>query len=359
MSLSKPVPRAVSDPTPIGVAVIGAGYWGPNLIRNFNASDECDLRWVCDIDIDRARKAVGKRSTVGITTSLDAVLDDDDVHAVAIATPAATHGELGMVGLEAGRHVLMEKPLAASVGEGEKLVAAAHSRGLVLMCDHTYCYTPAVRRIRELIDTGALGEIQYIDCVRINLGLVQPDIDVIWDLAPHDLSILDFILPANNTPQAVAAHGADPLGAGRASLAYLTLPLGGRAIAHAHVNWLSPTKVRNMVIGGSKRMLVWDDLHPTQRLSLYDRGIEVGVAMDDEQRRSKLVSYRIGDVVSPALPEYEALGAVVTEFAAAIRQKRAPATDARAGLRVLRILEAASASLHDSGMPVPLESYWK
>jgi predicted dehydrogenase len=345
------------DSAPIGVAVIGAGYWGPNLVRNFNASDECDLRWVCDLDIDRARKAVGRRSTIGLTRSLDEVLNDDNVEAVAIATPAATHGEIGMICLEAGRHILMEKPLAASVAEGEKLVYAAHERGLVLMSDHTYCYTPAVRRIRKLIDEGELGEIQYIDSVRINLGLVQPDIDVIWDLAPHDLSILDFILPAKNTPLAVAAHGADPLGTGRASVAYLTLPLGGGTIAHAHVNWLSPTKVRNMVIGGSNRMLVWDDLHPTQRLSLYDKGVEFDDALDDEQRRNKLISYRVGDVVSPVLPEYEALGAVVAEYVAAIRMRRPPATDARAGLRVLRILEAASASLHGNGKLVSLEGY--
>ena len=345
------------DFSPIGIAVIGAGYWGPNLIRNINASEDCDLRWVCDIDPDRANRAVGRRSTVGITTSIETVLEDAQVHAVAIATPAATHGEIALACLEAGRHVLIEKPLAASAAEGESLLAAADACGLVVMCDHTYCYTPAVRRIRDLIASGELGEIQYIDSVRINLGLVQPDIDVIWDLAPHDLSILDFILPDRNVPLAVAAHGADPLSAGRASVAFLFLPLAGSAIAHAHVNWLSPTKVRRTVIGGTRRMLVWDDLHPTQRLSLYDKGIDFDDVMDDGTRRSKLISYRIGDVVSPALPEYEALGAVVAEFVAAIRQARPPATDGRAGLRVLRVLEAASASLNDHGALMPLDAY--
>jgi predicted dehydrogenase len=211
-----------------------------------------------------------------------------------------------------------------------------------------------VRRIRDLVLAGELGDIQYVDSVRINLGLLQPDIDVIWDLAPHDLSILDFVLPDRSLPIGVAAHGADPVGAGRASVAYLTLPLGGNAIAHAHVNWLSPTKVRTTIVGGSKRMLVWDDLHPTQRLSLYDKGVDVAAVLDDDARRSKLISYRVGDVLSPALPEYEALGAAVTEFVAAIREGRAPATDGRSGLRVLRILEATSASLARDGALIPL-----
>jgi predicted dehydrogenase len=209
-----------------------------------------------------------------------------------------------------------------------------------------------VRHIRHLIADGEIGDIQYVESVRINLGLLQPDVDVIRDLAPHDLSVLDFVLPEGNQPVGVSAHGADPLRAGRASLAYLTLPLRGDAIAHSHVNWLSPTKVRSMIIGGSKRMLVWDDLHPTQRLSLYDKGVELAEVTDDEARRSKLISYRVGDIVSPALPEYEALGAVVAEFVAAIRQHRAPATDGHAGLRVLELLEAASASLRLDGAVV-------
>jgi predicted dehydrogenase len=347
----------VGTDAPLGVAVIGAGYWGPNLIRNFGASDACDLRWVCDLDEQRAHKVVGRHSSARVTTSLEDVLNDDAVEAVAIATPAGTHAAVGIACLEAGRHVLVEKPLAHTVADGEKLVAAAEERGLVLMCDHTYCYTPAVQRIRQYMQEGALGDLQYIDSVRINLGLLQHDIDVMWDLAPHDLSVFDYLLADANSPIGVAAHGADPLAAGQASIAYLAIPLGGNAIAHAHVNWLSPTKVRQMIIGGSKRMLVWDDLHPTQRISVYDKGVDLSPALDSDARRRTLISYRVGDVISPALPEYEALGAVIAELVAAIREGRPAATDGKSGLRVLRILDAASTSLATAGALVPLGAY--
>jgi len=341
----------------MGVAVVGAGYWGPNLVRNFSASEDWDLRVVCDLDVERAQRVVGRHSTVRVTSSLDEVLSDPEVVAVAVATPASTHSEVALACLDAGRHVLVEKPLAPTVVEGEKLVAAAAEHGLVLMCDHTYCYTPAVRRIRELVAEGVLGDIQYVDSVRINLGLVQPDIDVLWDLAPHDLSILDFILPADRQPTGVAAHGADPIGVGQACVAYLSLPLNGGAIAHVHVNWLSPTKIRHTIIGGSKQMLVWDDLHPTQRLSMYDKGVELTAAMGTEARRQTLVRYRAGDMIAPALPEAEALGSVVAELAASIREHRVPLTDGHAGLRVLRILEAAGASVERAGQTVPLVEY--
>jgi predicted dehydrogenase len=341
----------------LGVAVVGAGYWGPNLVRNFQAFDGTDLKWVCDLSLDRARKVLGSGRATQVTDDLECVLSDDTVDAVAIATPAGTHAAVALACLDAGKHVLVEKPLAASVAEGEKMVAAAAERGLILMCDHTYCYTPVVRRIRDLVAAGEIGEIQYVDAVRINLGLVQRDIDVFWDLAPHDLSILDFVLPLSRQPLAVAATGADPIGAGRACVGYLTLPLAGNAIAHAHVNWLSPTKVRTTIIGGSRRTIVWDDLHPYQRLSIHDRGVEVGVGDDPSQIRERLVSYRIGDMVAPALPEGEALAQVVREFTAAIHERRPAQTDGGSGLRVLRILEAASKSLEGGGTPVELVDY--
>jgi predicted dehydrogenase len=275
---------------------------------------------------------------------------------VAIATPARTHREVASQCFDAGKHVLVEKPLAPSVADGRVLVEQAEEAGLVLMCDHTFCYTPPVRRIRDLVAAGALGDVQYVDSVRINLGLVQPDVDVFWDLAPHDLSILDFVLPPDRRPAAVAAQGADPIGAGKACVGYLTLPLDGNAIAHAHVNWLSPTKIRTMIVAGSERMLVWDDLHPTQRLSMYDKGVELRADVaSSEDRRMALISYRVGDLVAPALPEAEALGGVVAEFTAAIRSRRRALTDGHAGLRVLEILEAAAQSLADDGAAVPLK----
>jgi len=339
----------------LGIVVVGAGYWGPNLIRNFMKSDDWHLQAVCDANLSRAQAVIGKYSTVQAVTSLEQVLADPAVDAVAIATPAGTHFELARAALEAGKHVLIEKPIAASVAEAQKLVELAEDRGLVLMTDHTFVYTPAVQKIRQLISAGELGEISYIDSVRINLGLIQPDIDVVWDLAPHDLSIFDAILPEHNRPAAVSAFGVDPVGAGRACVAYLNLPLAGGGIAHTHVNWLSPVKIRTMVIGGSKKMIVWDDMSTTQRISLYDKGVDLSAAMDPAQRSATLVSYRLGEMVAPALTEREALGNMVTEFAASITEKRAPLTDGWAGLRVVQTLHAASASLDSNGSLISLE----
>ena len=345
--------------TAIGVAVIGAGYWGPNLVRNFQASPSFYLRWLCDLDLPRAQKLLGRYSTIQATDSLDTVLADPEVHAVALATPAGTHAELALKALRAGKHVLVEKPLAASYEEGKQLVEEAEKLGLMLMCDHTYCYTPAVGHIREMLHAGELGDVHYIDSVRINLGLVQRDIDVTWDLAPHDLSILDFVLPPGCDPVAVSAHGADPLGTGRACVSYLTLELSTGGIAHIHVNWLSPIKVRTTIVGGSKRTLVWDDLNPTQRISVFDRGVDVATPeeLDAAQRRDMLVSYRSGDMIAPALVEREALGSMVEAFARSIRSGEPALTDGHAGLRVLEILEAASNSLANGGARIALRSH--
>ncbi len=331
--------------------MVGAGYWGPNLARNFRSADEWELVAVCDLDLDRARSVAGR--DCGATDDLDGLLARPDVDLVAVATPAETHQAVAEAALRAGKHVLVEKPLAHTRAAGRAMVALAQERGLVLMADHTYCYTPAVLAIRDLIARGDLGEVLFVDSVRINLGLVQRDVDVFWDLAPHDLSILDFVLPGGLRPLSVAAHGADPLGAGRACVGYLSLPLAGGAIAHAHVNWLSPTKIRRMVVGGERRTLVWDDLNPQQRLSVYDRGVDLAQQSEDAvERTASRISYRLGDTWAPALPEGEPLRAVVAELAASIRERRAPRTDGAAALRVLTVLEAATASLDIGGAPV-------
>lgn len=337
------------------VAVIGAGYWGPNLARNFRSSDQWELAAVCDTDEARARKVA---AGADIETSVERLLLRDDVDAVAIATPARTHRAIAMAALEAGKHVLVEKPLASSRVEALDIVRLAAERGLTVMCDHTFCYTPVVERIAEMVGSGELGEVLFIDSVRINLGLVQPDVDVIWDLAPHDLSIMDFVLPGGLAPQGVSAHGADPIGAGRACVGYLTMPLAHGAMAHVHVNWLSPTKIRQLVIGGSRRTLVWDDMNPQQRLSVYDRGIDLqldAASAGLTARTTASVSYRVGDMYAPALPEREALGAMVDEFAAAILGRRPARTDGASGLRVLSVLEAVRSSLADSGALVPVD----
>jgi predicted dehydrogenase len=337
----------------LNVAVIGAGYWGPNLARNFRASTEWNLVAICDLDIERARRVAEAVGGVPVTSDLAAVLADPLVDAVAIATPARTHHAIVLAALAAGKHVMVEKPLADTHERGDEMVRAATARGLVLMADHTYCYTPAVLKMRELIAEGALGDILFVDSVRINLGLIQPDVDVFWDLAPHDLSIMDFVLPGGLAVTSVSAHGSDPLRTGKSCVGYLAMPLEGGAMAHVHVNWLSPTKIRQMVIGGTRRTLVWDDLNPQQRLSVYDRGVDIDAVSKGStaDTRSANVSYRLGDTWSPALPEREALGGVVAEFASAVRERRPARTSGAAGLRVLSVLGAAQASLLAGGAP--------
>ena len=337
--------------------MVGAGYWGPNLVRTTLATEAFTLRWLCDLDADRAAKVLGRHTLATPTASYDDVLDDPEVGAVAIATPAATHYDLVRAALDAGKHVLVEKPLTDSAAEAAKVVAQAAKAGLTLMCDHTYCYTPAIARVRQAITGGELGDLRFIDSVRINLGLVQPDVDVLWDLAPHDLSILDFVLPDGVRPVSVAAHATDPLGTGRSCLAYLSIWLSNQALAHLHVNWLSPIKVRTTIFGGSRRTIVWDDMSPAARLMIHDRGVDriPGQPADPDERRRKLVSYRIGDMCVPALPEREALLGVMAEFADAITQRRPAKTDGHSGLRVLQVLEAATLSAETGGRKIEIE----
>jgi len=250
----------------------------------------------------------------------------------------------------------MEKPLATSVADGITLVEAAERADRVLMSDHTFCYTPAVQTIRRYVQEGRIGEIQYAESIRVNLGIVQSDVDVFWDLAPHDLSIFDFVLPASCRPRAVGAYGADPIGAGRCCIGYLTLPLLNGAIAHITVSWISPAKIRQLILSGTNRMVLWDDMRPYQRLSVFDRGIEIQ-ADSETGRRDLMVNYRRGDMMSPALPEtVEALEFVVAEFAGAIRERRPPLTDGWSGVRVLEVLEAAAKSRGSEGALAPLES---
>ncbi|WP_406832196.1 Gfo/Idh/MocA family oxidoreductase [Pedococcus sp. KACC 23699] len=339
------------------VGVVGAGYWGPNLVRSFRGSPEWDLVAVCDVDRERADRVIGDRSTVEVETSFEALLTRPDIDAVAVATPADTHCWMAMAALDAGKHVLVEKPLASTRVDAEHMVARAEELGLVLMCDHTYCYTPAVQHLRAQVHSGELGDILFVDSVRINLGLVRPDVDVFWDLAPHDLSILDFVLPQGLSAREVSARGSDPIGNGRSCLGYLTMPLDGGAIANIHVNWLSPTKIRHMIIGGSRKTVVWDDLNPQQRLAVYDRGVDLDLMSDSDdaaEKRLVNVNYRLGDMHAPALPEREALGVMAGEFAAAITQGRPPLTDGWAGLRVLAVLEAASESQRRAGAMAPV-----
>jgi predicted dehydrogenase len=336
----------------VGLGVIGAGYWGAKLARNALQDSSLDVRYLCDLDADRAESVLGDYSTVHATSSIEQVLTDPSVDAVAIATPAATHAQVVKAALTAGKHVLVEKPLAARLEDAVALVRAAEERGLVLMLDYTYCYTSVVNRLRELIRGGGVGTLQYLDSVRINFGLVRHDVDVLWDLASHDIAILNSVCPEGAEPVAVAAHGADPLGLGRISVGYLSIRLANGGIAHTHVNWLSPTKIRTMIVSGSKRTLVWNDLDPRQRLAIYDMGVQV-----PSGQGMLPADYQLGDMVVPAIPEEEALGTVMATFARAIVHGDQPLTDGRAGLQVLATLEAAHQSMRLDGAFVPLEPH--
>jgi predicted dehydrogenase len=334
----------------LAVAVIGCGYWGPNLVRNFAACPLTAVGAVCDQDPQRTEKVATLAPQARRYRDAREALDDPAVEAVAIATPVATHARLAALALEAGKHVLVEKPLATSVREAEHLVLLAKAAGRVLMVDHIFVYSPAVRKIKELINAGELGEIYYIDSVRINLGLFQSDVNVIWDLAPHDLSIVDHLL--GRPPRSVAAMGSSHTGGELEDVAYLNLDFGDNLLASFHVNWLSPVKVRHLIVGGSRKGLVYNDLNPWEPIKVYDRGISV--TGGPEERRGFLVSYRTGDIWSPHVEQQEPLQNVVRHFAECVRGGMTPMTSGEAGLRVVRILEAAQRSIKAQGGRITL-----
>jgi len=336
----------------INVAVIGAGYWGPNLIRNFTSCPKTQLVAVCDKDADRLAKVLAPYPGVDAVGDVDALLARDDIEAVAIATPVSTHAPIGKAALEAGKHLLIEKPLAASVREAEELVALADSKNRTLMVDHTFIYSPPVRKIKDIIDSGEIGELYYIDSVRINLGLFQHDINVIWDLAPHDLSILDYLV--GRLPRSLAAFGTCHTNNHNEieDVAHLNLDFGNGFMASFHVNWLSPVKVRSFIIGGSRKGIVYNDLEPAEKVKVYDRGITIND--DPEHRRGVLVGYRTGDVWSPHINSGEPLQTMVRHFAECIREQKPSLTDGRAGLRVVRMLEAAQRSIKAQGGRITL-----
>jgi predicted dehydrogenase len=321
------------------------------LIRNLYYCPSTELRAICDRDPRRLETIGRNYSGVAQTQSVDELLEQQ-LDAVAIATPVSTHFELASRCLEAGLHVLVEKPLAANVWEAEQLADLARRAGRVLMVDHTYLYGNPVRRIKSIIESGELGDLYYIDSVRINLGLFQHDVNVIWDLAPHDLSIIDFILgwQARSVSSWGCAHG-NP---GVENIAYLNLDFGDRMLANVHVNWLSPVKIRQIIFGGSRKSLVFNDLNPTEPIKIYDRGVEFSPT--DEARRSLQVGYRTGDVWSPHIEPGEALQTMVRHFAECITSGSDPITNGEQGVRVVRYLEAATRSIRAQGGRIVLTS---
>jgi len=335
----------------IGIGVVGYGYWGPNLVRNFAETPGARLVGISDLRKERLEKAGARYPGVKLVSDPAELFRDPKVDAVAIATPVSAHFPIALAALQAGKHVLVEKPLAATSEDGRKLIEEAERRNLVLMVDHTFVYTGAVRKIRELVAGGQLGEIYYYDSVRINLGLFQHDVNVLWDLAVHDLAILDYVLPSR--PLAVSSTGISHVRGGPENIAYLTLFFEGSLIAHLSVNWLAPVKVRRTLISGSKKMIVYDDLEPSEKVKVYDRGITVNNA--PESIYQLLIGYRTGDMWAPQLEMDEALQTETRHFVDCVRKREKPTTDGSAGLRVVKILEAAIRSLREQGRPVDIE----
>ena len=337
----------------INFGVIGYGYWGPNLVRNLFEVAETTVLAVSDMRSDRLDQVRRRYPSVTVSTDFNDLLNNPDIDAIAIATPVHTHFELALAALQSGKHVMVEKPMTSTSDEAMRLIEEAQRRNLTLLVDHTFVYTSAVRKIKAIADSGMLGDILYYDSTRINLGLFQRDVDVIWDLAVHDLAIMDYILPS--APCAVAATGIKHVFGGTENLAYITMFFEENLIAHVNVNWLSPVKVRRTLVGGSKQMIVYDDMEPSEKVKVYDKGITVNGGSPDSLYKA-LVGYRSGDMFAPQLDLCEALKVEIQHFAECVRTGAEPITGGQAGLRVVRILESASLSMKQRGGLVHLPS---
>ena len=334
----------------LGIGVVGYGYWGPNLVRNFSSVEGAQVIAICDMDA--AKLAVGKRRhpNAVVTSEYQDLLKDKRIDAIAIATPVHTHFDLALAALKAGKHIFVEKPLAQTSEQVRRLIEEAERRRLILMVDHTFLYTPAVQKIRELIVEGAIGDIYYYNGVRASLGLFQSDVNVIWDLAVHDISIIEYIL--QEKPVAVSATGASHVAGSPENMAHIALFFQSSCIAHISVNWLSPVKVRQTLIGGSRKMIVYDDVEATEKIKVYDRGITVnGTAEKENQLR---IGYRAGDMWAPHLPAKEALQTEAEHFITCLHSGKSPISNGRTGLQVVEILEAASRSVAAQGNPIRL-----
>ncbi len=334
----------------VKVGIIGYGYWAPNLVRNFVEAPDSEVVAVSDLLPERLEKVRARYPNVRTTTESQDLFEDPRIDAIAIATPVSSHFELASQALRAGKHVLVEKPLTATTEHAKALIEEAARRDRVLMVDHIFVYTGAVSKIRELVASNEMGDIYYYDSVRVNLGLFQHDVNVIWDLAVHDLSIMDYVLPSS--PCAVSATGMSHVPSGPENIAYLTLFFKSNLIAHIHVNWLAPVKVRRTLIGGSRKMIVYDDLEPSEKLKVYDKGITVN--NHPESVYKMLIGYRTGDMWAPQLDLTEGLRTEIDHFIRCIEQRESPITDGEAGLRIVRILEAATQSMAEQGRPVEL-----
>jgi predicted dehydrogenase len=334
----------------VGIGVVGYGYWGPNLVRNFVSIPSARLVGIADLDPGKLAASTRLYAGVATTNHYEDLLKNPSIDAIAIATPVRTHYELALAALKAGKHVLVEKPLAPSADLVRRLIDEADRRGLTLMVDHTFLYTPAVQKIRELVQKDELGEIYYYDSTRSSLGLFQSDVNVIWDLAVHDLSIIQYIL--NEDPVAVSATGSCHVTGTPENMAHITLFFHSKCVAHVSVNWLSPIKVRQTFVGGSKKMIVYDDLEPSEKIKVYDKGITL--SEPSENAHQLRIGYRAGDMWAPHISAKEALQTEIEHFIDCVRTGSPPISGGMSGLRVVEILEAASRSIAEQGRPVQL-----
>ena len=333
----------------IRIGVIGYGYWGPNIVRNFHTQESSEVVLVADTNPQAEQRLHKAHPGVAFTTNPTEVLKSPQIDLVAVVTPVWTHYELAKAALENGKHVFVEKPFTCNAAQAEELIELADRKNLQIMVDHTFLFTGAMKKIRQLVDQGELGDLYYYDSLRVNLGLFQHDVNVIWDLAPHDLSIMDHLI--SERPEAVVATGETHLN-GVEDIAFITVYFPKRIIAHINVNWLSPVKVRTTLIGGEKKMLVWNDLEADEKIKIYDKG--VSMTTNPSKRHQLLVSYRSGDMHAPQIEQIEALRAETAYFLKCIEDNTAPFNDGVAGLRVVRMLEAADRSVRTRGEAVTL-----
>jgi len=332
----------------VNFGIIGYGYWGPNVVRNLASLDSTSVIAIADMSAAARKRAQRAYPGVRVTSNAQDVLSAVDIDAIAVVTPVWTHFELVKAALESGKHVFVEKPFTSNTAQGEELINLAQKKNLKIMVDHTFLFTGAVKKISQLLDEGTLGNLYYYDSTRVNLGLFQHDVNVLWDLAPHDLSIMDYLIKA--TPEAIVATGQNHLN-GHEDVAFMTLYFPGKVIAHINVNWLSPVKVRTTLIGCEKRMLVWNDLEADEKVKVYDKGVNM---TSKEGVYEALVSYRTGDMWAPQLEQIEALHHELSYFVECITSDQDPFNDGHAGLRVVSMLEKASESLSKRGSLVYL-----
>lgn len=336
----------------LNVGVVGCGYWGPNLIRNFIQTPDCNMKICCDLNKEKLKRVKTLYPSIEITDNMSNILEDPSINAVAIATPVYTHFELGSKCLEHYKHILLEKPMASSSDECIHLIQLAEKYNKILMVGHTFEYTAAVNKAKEIVDSGELGEIFYINCIRVNLGLFQSDINVIWDLAPHDISIIFFIL--NQFPESINAQGKGHFKADIEDVATTTLNFLNGTIAFIHNSWLDPDKIRKITIVGSKKMLVYDDISQNEKIKIFDKGVEAPPYYNSYAEFH--FSYRYGDIYTPHLKEYEPLRRECEHFLTCIRSGETPRSDGYSGLRVVSVLEAATNSLRKNGARESLNS---